>query len=124
MQQWEAVADGVAEAAVLMRSETLRPEGDRSRAWAQRQQTKVERGLRWMNERLGAKYCAGERLSLADIALGLLRVISGISLPGRSLAGPLRGGRPQFACNGRAPVAPGHPDTGLKREIPPPMPSR
>jgi glutathione S-transferase len=70
VQQWEAVADGMAEAAVLMRAETLRPEGKRSCAWAQRQQTKVERGLRWMNERLGDKYCVGERFSLADMALG------------------------------------------------------
>jgi glutathione S-transferase len=59
VQQWEAVVDGVAEAAVLMRSETLRPEGERSRAWAQRQETKVVCGLRWMNERLGGKYCVG-----------------------------------------------------------------
>jgi len=69
--QWEAIADGVLDAAVLVRMEQLRPESERGRAWMDRQKGKVERGLAWLDRELGNReWCIGGRLSLADIALG------------------------------------------------------
>jgi glutathione S-transferase len=57
---WEALADGVMDAAVLIRLEgTLRAEEHRSDAWLARQQG------------LGSNpWCAGSRYTLADIAMG------------------------------------------------------
>jgi glutathione S-transferase len=71
VRQWEAVADGVLDAAVLMRMESLRPGQERSAAWVERQRGKIECGLDWMERRLGARPCCeGDHFSLADIAAG------------------------------------------------------
>src|SRR3954468_6419997 len=51
---WEALADGVLDAAVLVRLEkTLRPEAQQSVAWIARQQGKVHAGLAMMAADLG-----------------------------------------------------------------------
>ena len=69
---WEALADGVMDAAVLMRLErTLRPEAQRSESWLARQRRKVDEGLVAMSQGLGAKpWCAGNHYTLADVAVG------------------------------------------------------
>jgi glutathione S-transferase len=69
---WEALADGVLDAAVLIRLEgTQRPEEHRSESWVARQQRKIDDGLVAMSQGLGSKtWCAGNRYSLADIAMG------------------------------------------------------
>lgn len=70
VRQWEAIADGVLDAAVLIRLETMmRAEGERSASWVARQRGKMERGMRWMDERLGTQpFCVGDSLTLADVA--------------------------------------------------------
>jgi glutathione S-transferase len=71
VRQWEAIADGVVDAAVLVRMEQLRAEHERSAEWIARQQEKVERGVQFMNSELGgSEYCVGGQWTLADIALG------------------------------------------------------
>ncbi len=69
---WEALADGVLDAAVLVRLETtLRPEAQQSPEWIARQWGKVHAGLRVMSERLGeSAFSAGNHYSLADVAVG------------------------------------------------------
>jgi len=69
---WEALADGVLDAGILMRLETtLRPETQQSPEWIARQSGKVHAGLRVMSERLGeSAFCAGNHYSLADVAVG------------------------------------------------------
>ena len=69
---WEALSDGVLDAAVLVRLETtLRPEAQQSPEWIARQWGKVHAGLRVMSERLGeSAFCAGNHYSLADVAVG------------------------------------------------------
>jgi glutathione S-transferase len=69
---WEALADGVLDAAVLIRLEgTQRPAEHRSESWVARQQRKIDDGLVAMSQGLGSKtWCAGNRYSLADIAMG------------------------------------------------------
>lgn len=69
---WEALADGVLDAAVLVRLErTLRPEAQQSPAWIARQLGKVDAGLKAIASGLGDKpYCAGNHYTLADVAVG------------------------------------------------------
>lgn len=69
---WEALADGVLDAAILVRlEETKRPSKQRSREWTEHQMKKVHSGLRAMSAGLGEKsFCCGTSYSLADIAVG------------------------------------------------------
>ena len=69
---WEALADGVLDAAVLIRLEiTQREEGQRSETWVARQRHKIEVALDAMSEGLAGKpWCANNHYSLADIAVG------------------------------------------------------
>ena len=69
---WEALADGVLDAGVLVRLErTLRPPEQQSEDWITRQLRKVELGLASMADKLGDQpYCAGIHYSLADVAVG------------------------------------------------------
>ena len=69
--RWEALADGVLDAGVLLRQETLRPKKEQSAAWIERQRGKVERGVAEMARELGERdWCHNERFTLADISLG------------------------------------------------------
>src|SRR5471032_1690497 len=53
---WEALADGMLDAAVLIRLETTqREEGQRNEAWVARQQRKIDDGLKAMSKGLAAK---------------------------------------------------------------------
>ncbi len=74
IKTWEALADGVLDAAILVRLEQTfagRQESERSPAWIERQLGKVDAGLRAMAQGLGDKpFCSGIHLSLADIAVG------------------------------------------------------
>ncbi|AMP03278.1 glutathione S-transferase family protein [Collimonas pratensis] len=69
---WEALADGVLEAGVLIRLEHLqRSEEIRSQAWIDRQQRKIDAGLKAMSAGLAEKpFCSGTHYSLADVAVG------------------------------------------------------
>ncbi|NLC23349.1 MAG: glutathione S-transferase [Oxalobacter sp.] len=69
---WEALADGVMDAAVLARlEETKRPKEQQSAAWVQHQLGKVHSGLKAMSQQLGEKnWCHDNTYSLADIAVG------------------------------------------------------
>lgn len=69
---WEALADGVLDAGILIRLErTQRPADKQSEAWTERQFGKIRDGLVAMSRGLGdASFCVGPHLSLADIAVG------------------------------------------------------
>ncbi len=71
-RRWEALADGVLDAGVLMRLEhTQREPAERSASWLERQRGKVMVGLEVMERDLsGNDWCAARRFTLADIALG------------------------------------------------------
>ena len=68
---WEALADGVLDAAVLVRLEKkLRPEEQQSPEWIARQMSKVAAGLKAMSVGLGdTPFCAGIHYTLADVAV-------------------------------------------------------
>jgi glutathione S-transferase len=69
---WEALADGVVDAAILVRLEkTFRPPEQQSQLWSDRQMGKVHAGLKTMAADLGeTPYCAGNQFTLADVATG------------------------------------------------------
>ena len=71
---WEALADGLMEAAILARLEATwagRTKAQRSQAWVDRQMRKVKDALSAMARGLGDKpFCGGIHISLADIAVG------------------------------------------------------
>ncbi|MDD2544777.1 MAG: glutathione S-transferase N-terminal domain-containing protein [Burkholderiaceae bacterium] len=74
VKTWEALADGIVDAAILARLEATwagRKDSERSQAWIDRQLGKVHQGLKAMSQGLGDKpACHGIHLSLADIAVG------------------------------------------------------
>ncbi|WP_209587095.1 glutathione S-transferase C-terminal domain-containing protein [Massilia sp. BHUDP2] len=69
---WEALADGVLDAAILVFLERReRPPEQQSAKWIERQMGKVHAGLREMSTRLGeSSYCMGIHYTLADVAVG------------------------------------------------------
>ena len=74
VKTWEALADGLLDAAILARLEATwagRTKAQRSQAWMDRQMGKVHDALKAMGNGLGDKpFCAGIHMSLADIAVG------------------------------------------------------
>jgi glutathione S-transferase len=71
VRRWEALADGVSEAAAAMFLENKRPEAQRSPDWIALQRRAVDLGLKAIAEGLGDKnWCTGEAFNLSDIAVG------------------------------------------------------
>ena len=74
VKTWEALADGLMDAALLARMEAVwvkRTEAQRSQAWIDRQFGKIRASVQAMAKGLGDKpFCSGIHLSLADIAVG------------------------------------------------------
>ena len=71
VKRWEALADGVLDAAVAAFLEAKRPDGERSASWIERQRGKVNQALKVMADDLGEQpWCHGNSFSLADIAVG------------------------------------------------------
>ena len=69
---WEALADGLLDAAILIRLEyTQRDESQRSDRWILRQTGKIDAALEAMSTGLADKpWCCDAKYSLADIATG------------------------------------------------------
>jgi len=74
VKTWEALADGLLDAAILARLEATwagRDDKQRCQAWIDRQMDKIDTTVRAMSTGLGDKpFCSGIHLSLSDIAVG------------------------------------------------------
>ena len=74
VKTWEALADGLIDAAILARLESTwagRTAEQRSDVWIERQLSKVHGAIKAMARGLGDKpFCSGIHLSLSDIAVG------------------------------------------------------
>jgi glutathione S-transferase len=74
VKTWEALADGLLDAAILARMEatwTGRTQAQRSEAWIERQMGKIDASLRAMGKGLADKnWCANTHYTLADVAVG------------------------------------------------------
>jgi glutathione S-transferase len=72
-KRFEILADGVCDACLLVFWERARPDGARSDEWTARQLRKRDGGLAEISRLLGDRaFCVGDRLTLADIAVGSL----------------------------------------------------
>ncbi|SCK18091.1 glutathione S-transferase [Vogesella sp. LIG4] len=70
-RRWEALADGICDAAANIVMENRRPAAQQSQDWIARQLGKVNRGVEALSGMLGERsWCNGEAYSLADIATG------------------------------------------------------
>lgn len=73
VRRWEALADGITDAAVAVMLEQRKPEQKQDEAFIAKQMDKVSRGLRVLNNDLGHnKWCVDDTFSLADIAVGCM----------------------------------------------------
>lgn len=71
VRRWEALADGICDAAVAAMMEGRKPTEQQSQATIDRQLSKVTAGLEKMDADIAKKkWCVNETFSLADIALG------------------------------------------------------
>jgi glutathione S-transferase len=74
VKTWEALADGLLDAAIAARLEatwTGRTDAQRCPAWIDRQMEKIHASLAAMERGLGDKpFCSGVHLSLSDVAVG------------------------------------------------------
>jgi glutathione S-transferase len=69
VKRWEALADGICDAASAIVLEARRPSRQQSKDWVARWRAKIDRGVRELASELGDKpWCNGEAYSLADIA--------------------------------------------------------
>ena len=83
VRRWEALADGVLDAGLLVRYESLRDKKERSKAWSDKQLARITRGMAQMAAELeGKPWCHNERYSLADIAVGCCLGWLGFRKPG------------------------------------------
>jgi len=74
VKTWEALADGLLDAAILARLEATWPgrnDAERSQAWIERQFGKIQAALIAMARGLGEKpFCSGVHFTLSDVAVG------------------------------------------------------
>ncbi|MFA6920816.1 MAG: glutathione S-transferase N-terminal domain-containing protein [Gallionella sp.] len=70
VKRWEALADGIADSAVVVRTEVLRPAGQQNSATLDLHNTAVSHALEYASALLGENaWCEGESITLADLAL-------------------------------------------------------
>jgi glutathione S-transferase len=69
VRRWEALADGVLDAGLLWRYESIRDKKEQSKAWQDKQLARMKRGMEQASKEIGPTYCHAERYSLADIAV-------------------------------------------------------
>jgi glutathione S-transferase len=73
VRRWEALADGICDAAIAVILEGRKPEAQQSQANIDRQLDKVKLGLEVLNlDITKRKWCVNETFSLADIAVGCM----------------------------------------------------
>jgi glutathione S-transferase len=71
VKKWEALADGVCDAAAAIVIERRRVSNLQSDEWIERQRRKIGEGVAELSRELGDRaWCYGETFSLADIATG------------------------------------------------------
>ncbi len=73
VRRWEALADGVCDAAVAVVVEKRKSAAAQSEAFITKQMDKVTLGLQTLNNDLGKnKWCVNNTFSLADVAIGCM----------------------------------------------------
>jgi glutathione S-transferase len=89
VKRWEALADGICDAAVAVVLEQRRPAARQDPAWIERQRGKVARALVTIAEELSDRnWCCGENYSLADVAVGTMLGYLDLRFPQIDWRGP------------------------------------
>lgn len=71
VKRWEALGDGLCEAAVAAFLEGKRKDGEKSEGWIKRQTDRIVRTVAAINSDIGEQpWCNGNAFSLADITIG------------------------------------------------------
>jgi glutathione S-transferase len=71
VKRWEALSDGLLDAAVGVRMESLRPKAQRSSEWIDRERKVIDAALAMMERELGEnQWCMGTPFTFADVAVG------------------------------------------------------
>jgi len=71
VRKWEALADGILDAGLLVRYESLRDKKERSKSWVEKQVARMHRGMvQMVADMEGRPWCHNGKYSLADIAVG------------------------------------------------------
>lgn len=82
VRRWEALSDGIYDAATGIVGENRRAENERSLSYIDRQFGKVERAIDAMARMLGDRpHCHGNTLTLADLAAGVALAYADYRLP-------------------------------------------
>ncbi|HMK14662.1 MAG TPA: glutathione S-transferase [Burkholderiales bacterium] len=82
VKRWEALADGISDAAAATVIETRRPAKLQSKDWIARQRGKIDKGLKAISIELGEKsWCSGDAYNLSDIAVGCALGFLDLRLP-------------------------------------------
>jgi glutathione S-transferase len=83
VRRWEALADGILDAGILVRYESVREKNEQSPGWINKQLARMRRGMTQMASDLGERsLCHGDRYTLADIAVGCCLGWLGFRKPG------------------------------------------
>lgn len=70
VKRWEALADGMMDSAVVVRTESIRPKEQQNAATLDLHNTAVSHALEYASQLLGTRaWCEGESITLADLAL-------------------------------------------------------
>lgn len=84
VKRWEALADGIMDSAVIVRTESQRPEGQQNLAALELHNNAISRALEYAAASLGANpWCEGDALTLADLALVSALIYLSLRQPGR-----------------------------------------
>lgn len=95
VKRWEALADGIMDSAVVVRTESLRPADKQDADTLARHNDAITRALAYMAELLGQRaWCEGASITLADLAL----VSALIYLDLRQAERDWRGSHPNLAA--------------------------
>ena len=70
VKRWEALADGIMDSAVVVRTESIRPTEKQQAATLELHNTAIGKALEYSAQLLGTRnWCEGESITLADLAL-------------------------------------------------------
>jgi glutathione S-transferase len=95
VRRWEALADGILDSAVVVRTERLRPEAQQDADTLRRHGEAIGRALAHASAALGARpWCEGDALTLADLALTAALLYLDLRQPERDW----RGAHPNLAA--------------------------
>jgi glutathione S-transferase len=89
VKRWEALADGIMDSAVAVRTERIRPQERQEADNVTRNNDAITRALSFASAQLGDKeWCEGSSITLADLALASALIYLDLRQPERDWRGP------------------------------------